>query len=144
MWMVYALGASALWGFEYVLLGRLFHDRISPLFLLSIQMLVGSITLGCVCLATGTFSSEIGIATRNWTVMFMIAFSSIVFTLGSILIAVSIQKGNPLLAGLVEISYPLFILIFSLLFGFSETISFRALLGGFIVFVGVLILQSAR
>jgi drug/metabolite transporter (DMT)-like permease len=144
MWMVYALCASALWGLEYVLLGRLFNDRISPLFLLSIQMLVGAIALGSVCLLTGTFSSEVGNATRNWTVILQISFSAVVFTLGSFFIAISIQEGNPLLAGLVEISYPLFILIFSLSFGFSETISFRTLLGGFTVIVGILILQSAK
>jgi drug/metabolite transporter (DMT)-like permease len=143
MWMVYALCAAALWGLEYVLLGRLFDNRISPVFLLSIQMFVGALTLGSICVASGTFTSEIGAATRSWTSILLIVFSTIVFTLGSFMIAASIKEGNALLAGLIEISYPLFILVFSILLGWSEPVGLRALIGGLAILAGAAIIQSS-
>lgn len=144
MWLVYAMSASALWGLEYVLMGRLFDGRISPLFLLSIQMLTSAVTIGSICIATGTFTTELGAATRSPNVIMLVVFSCIVFGLGNLLIATSIQAGNPLLAGLVEISYPLFIVVFAIVLGWSEPVGPRALVGGLTILAGAAILQTAR
>ena len=57
MWMVYAVAASALWGLEYALLGRLFAGRLSPLSLLAIQMTVGTVLIGSIALATAFSTS---------------------------------------------------------------------------------------
>jgi drug/metabolite transporter (DMT)-like permease len=143
MWYFYAVGAAALWGLEYALLGRLFDGRVSPLFLLSIQMLVGAIILGTLCYATGTFQAQIGVATSNNTIMMLIVMSTIVFTLGSFLIATSVKEGNALLAGLAEISYPLFILLFTVMLGWAEPVSSKALIGGILIFVGSIFIKTS-
>jgi drug/metabolite transporter (DMT)-like permease len=144
MWFTYAVAASALWGLEYALMGRLFDGRISPLFLLSIQMLFGALILCTVCVVSGTFAAEAGVAVKSPEIMRLVFFSILVFTLGSYMIATSIQGGNALVAGLVEISYPLFILVFTLALGWAEPIGARALIGGLLIVAGAAIIQSAR
>ncbi len=144
LWFFYATAAAALWGLEYVLLGRLFDSRISPIFLLSVQMFTGAVVLGTACIASGTFRAEMDIAMGDRTVLLLIALSAVVFTLGTLLIATSIKEGSPLLAGLVEISYPLFILLFSVLLGWSTPINPRALIGGLLIICGAVILKSSR
>jgi drug/metabolite transporter (DMT)-like permease len=143
MWYFYAIAASALWGLEYALIGRLFDGRVSPLFLLPIQMLVGAAVLGTVCFATGTFHAQIGAATRSSNTMMLIFMSTVVFTLGSFLIATSVKEGSALLAGLAEISYPLFILIFTVMLGWAEPVSARALVGGILILVGSIFIKTS-
>ena len=58
MWMVYAIAAAAFWGLEYILMGRLFNGRISPLFLLTIQMAIGTALFGSISLATGAMRRD--------------------------------------------------------------------------------------
>lgn len=142
MWLVYAVAASALWGFEYALVGRILGDRFSPLFLVSVQMFVGAICLGALCLATGTLAAEGPAATKDRNTAALIALSVIVFTLGNFMIAASIKEGSAVLAGFVEISYPLFIIAFSMLLGWGGTISLRTVLGGLVILAGVMILHS--
>jgi drug/metabolite transporter (DMT)-like permease len=143
MWMVYAVAAAALWGLEYAIMGRLLDGRLSPLSLLAIQMAVGTLLIGSVALATGSFHRDVGTITSNATTLRLIVISSLVFALGSYMIATSIQEGNAVLAGLVEISYPLFILLFLIMFGWNEPIGLRALFGGGLILAGAILVQSA-
>jgi drug/metabolite transporter (DMT)-like permease len=143
MWMVYAVMAAALWGLEYAIMGRLLDGRLSPLSLLSIQMAVGTLLIGSVALASGSFHRDMGTITSNTVTLRLIVVSSLVFSLGSYMIATSIQEGNAVLAGLVEISYPVFILLFLVLFGWNEPIGPRALVGGGLILAGALLVQSA-
>lgn len=142
MWLVYAVAASALWGFEYALVGRILGDRFSPLFLVSMQMLVGVVTLGSFCVVSGALWEESQAAVRDRGTFWLIVLSTIVFTLGNFMIAASISEGNAVIAGFVEISYPLFIIAFSLLLGWGGTVNLRTVLGGLIILAGVMVLHS--
>ena len=144
LWFVYASTAAALWGLEYVLLGRLFDSRISPIFLLFVQMLTGALVLGTVCIANGSFKVEVGTAMSSRIVLMLIALSAVVFVLATVLIATSIKEGSPLLAGLVEMSYPLFILFFSIVLGWSDPLNPRVWIGGLLIISGAVILRSAH
>jgi drug/metabolite transporter (DMT)-like permease len=143
MWYVYAAGAAALWGLEYALLGRLFDGRISPLFLLALQMLTGAVIMGSMVVLTGQFHQQVEVATSDRNTMMLILFSTFAFTLGSFLIATSIKEGNAVLAGLAEISYPLFIIVFSVMLGWAEPLNARALIGGALIMVGAVFLKTA-
>lgn len=143
MWMVYAVAAAALWGLEYALMGRLFNGRLSPLSLLAIQMAVGTALIGAVAVATGTLRREIEIITATPETLRLVVLSTLVFTLGSYMIATSIQEGNALVAGLVEISYPLFILFFLVILGWNEPVGLRAVFGGVLIVAGAVLIQSS-
>ena len=125
MWLVYALLAAALWGFEYAIVGR---------------VLDGADFRGFACgdpdggrgrgardrrvylwrAGSGCFGHIDGPRTCT-TILLAIA----VFTAGNLMIAISIKEGNAVLAGFIEISYPLFIILFSLMLGWGGTIRVR-------------------
>jgi drug/metabolite transporter (DMT)-like permease len=142
MWLVYAIAASALWGFEYALVGRILGDRFSPLFLVSLQMFVGAVTLGALALATGTLWQEGREVLADRTTVLLVLLSTLVFTAGNFMIAASIKEGNAVVAGFVEVSYPLFIVLASLALGWGGQFGWRTIAGGLIVLAGVMLLQS--
>ena len=144
MWLVYALAASALWGFEYAIVGRILGDRVSPVSLVAIQMAVGSVALGAVALVTGALRRDLALAQAQPGLWLLVALGILVFTLGNLMIAVSIQEGNAVLAGFVEISYPLFIVLFSLMLGWGGSIGPRTVIGGLVILAGVYLLQSEQ
>jgi drug/metabolite transporter (DMT)-like permease len=141
MWMVYALAAAALWGLEYALLGRLFSGRLSPLTILALQMAVGAIFIAPLAIATGVFKRDAALIVSDPEMLRLTIVSALVFTLGSYMIATSISEGNALIAGLVEISYPLFIVVFLIIFGWNEPIRPLTMAGGILIFVGAAIVQ---
>jgi drug/metabolite transporter (DMT)-like permease len=143
-WFAAAAAASALWGLEYVLLGRLFSQRVTPLFLLSIQMFVGGITLGGICIANRSVGAQFALVLADRGVLFVLVLSTAVFAVANLLIATSIKGGSPLLAGLVEISYPLFILLFSMAMGRTAPLDLRTLIGGGLIVCGAALLQSRQ
>ncbi len=59
----------------------------------------------------------------------------------SLLIASSIKHSNAVVAGLVEISYPLFIIIFSFLILKETNIDFKTIIGGLLIIIGVVIIS---
>lgn len=143
MWMFYAIAAAALWGLEYALLGRLFNGRVSPLSVLAIQMAVGTTVIGAAALTTGSLRRELGMIASNPDTLRLVIISALVFTLGSYMIATSIKEGNALVAGLVEISYPLFILAFLVILGWNEPVGIMAIVGGLFIIIGAVLVQAS-
>jgi uncharacterized membrane protein len=144
MWLVYAIAASAIWGFEYAILGRLLGDRLSPMFLLSIQSFVAAVSTGAFCIASGAFRNESVFVTQDSTTLGLVLLSTVTFTLGNFMIALSIKEGNAVIAGFVEISYPVFIILFSLLLGWITHVDLKTIIGGLIVFAGVMVLKHGH
>lgn len=144
MWLTYAIAASAIWGFEYALLGRLLGDKLSPLFLLSLQSFVAALTTGVVCAVSGTLRTESAFLTQDGSTLGLVVLSTVTFTLGNFMIAASIKEGNAVAAGFVEISYPLFIIAFSIALGWITHVDVRTIVGGLIVLAGVFVLKHGN
>ena len=139
MWIVFALFASLFWGLNYVLAERIFSYKISPLTLVGIEMFIG----GAAFLAISAFhrlGSELTAISADRTLVLLLIAALISTVTGNLLIATSIQSKNATLAGLIEISYPLFIAAFSyLLFGINY-ISIGVACGGALIFGGVVVI----
>jgi drug/metabolite transporter (DMT)-like permease len=142
MWLLYALLASALWGFEYAIVERILGDRISALSLVAVQMSIGSILLAAAAWGFGTLRSDLVTISNDRGLGLLILASISVFTLGNLMIACSIKEGKAVLAGFIEISYPLFIILFSLLLGWGGNVGPRTVVGGLVILAGVLILKG--
>jgi drug/metabolite transporter (DMT)-like permease len=142
MWLVYALLAAALWGFEYAIVGRVLDGRISAVSLVAIQMAVGAVALGIVGYASGALGRDVSAISTDRGLAQLILLAIAVFTAGNLMIAISIKEGNAVLAGFIEISYPLFIILFSLMLGWGGTIGVRTVIGGIVILIGVLILKA--
>ncbi len=131
------------WGLEYALLDRILAGKVSPVFLRTLQMLVGTICFGTAAAVSGKFIEEAGHVIADRGVLMLILLSTVTFSLANLLIALSIRDGSALLAGLVEMSYPIFIVAFAfLLFGVRD-VSMASAGGGALIVTGVAILRHA-
>jgi drug/metabolite transporter (DMT)-like permease len=141
MWFAYAIAASVVWGLDYALLERLFQDRLSPMFLISMQMAVGAVIIGLAGILTGDLGENLVLLKQERASWTLIGVSVSAFVVGNYLIAISIKGGSAVTAGLVEISYPLFIALFSVVLLGTGQLTFGTVIGGGLILVGALVLK---
>lgn len=139
MWLVYAISASMVWGLSYVIAERIFQHKASPLTIVGIEMFVGSLILLCVSWFNKLTTDLKDIAADS-SLWFLLICGTITSVGGNLLIAASIKEKNAVLAGLVEISYPLFVALFAyLLFGVNH-INTSVVIGGLLIMLGVVLI----
>jgi drug/metabolite transporter (DMT)-like permease len=123
---------------DYVLAERFFKARVSPLSFLAMQALVASIVLVPLAIYKGLFAevrTAISLQNSWWQILLALAG----FTAGNYLIACAIQTKNATLASIIEISYPLPIILFSILLFGSSHLSAGAIVGGGLIAAGVVV-----
>jgi drug/metabolite transporter (DMT)-like permease len=141
MWFVYAVGAAAVWGFDYFLLERLYQQKLSPLFLPSLQMLCGALCVGLLCLLSGRTAESAAIiwADRQLALAALAAIAA--FGAANLLIALAIREGSAIVAALVEITYPLFIILFSAILIGKTGLNLGTVLGAALVLAGISVIK---
>jgi drug/metabolite transporter (DMT)-like permease len=140
MWVLLALGASVFWGLEYV-----FDEQIYKKISVSTSLAITSIIIFIITFFISYFAGnlkpdlEILAEPSSKRLLFYIFGGIITLLIAELCLGFSITAKNATLAGLIEISYPIFIALFSYLF-FNEKISLATLLGGLIIFTGVFVI----
>lgn len=71
----------------------------------------------------------------------LIAVEVVAFVLAELFIGLSVANKGATIAGLIEISYPLFIALFAYVL-FHERVSIGTIIGGILIFCGVMIVHS--
>jgi drug/metabolite transporter (DMT)-like permease len=140
MWILYALAASLCWGMSYAASGPLLRKGLSPLVFFLGYSLFGFLGALLVMLFTGrifTFlkSNTLTSADLSWF-LFSIAGSA----LGAYLTYAAMGAKNPTLASLIEISYPLFVVLFAWLFFHQMEMRPITIAGGLLVLAGVAVI----
>ncbi len=138
MWLLLAVGASIFWGLSYVLSEEI-YKKISVFTLLSITSLFVFILTLIIAYLTGNLKPDIIEITSSKRLMWYIVGGIITLLIAELFIGFSIISKNATLAGLIEISYPIFIALFSY-FLFKSSISTPTIIGGIIVFLGIFII----
>jgi uncharacterized membrane protein len=142
-WMIYALAAAMLWGASYAASGPIFRAGITPLVFYFFYSLVGIFTAAMVLLFRGKGLSsllqvrELGISNMIWFL-----FSLLTASLGGLVTYMAIGSKNPTLATLIEISYPLFVIMFAWLFFREFQLNFMTFVGGMFVILGVILIMK--
>ena len=144
-WMIYALSAAMLWGASYAACGPTLRSGMPPLIFYFCYSLLGFLT-ALVLLITrgnlGEIGTHIGKLGSN-KVWFL--FSLLAASLGALMSYVGIGAKNASLASLVEVSYPLFVVLFTWVFFQEIEINIMTAAGAFLVISGVsLIFWSTR
>lgn len=137
MWLLYAIGASMLWGLNYSLNERVFQDRIHPTTLLVFQ---GLATSG-VALAMGLFRlvPDLRTVAQDRSTLYLVVGALVTNGVGNLLISLSIQAKNATLAGLVELSYPIFTVLFTYLLFRQLHLTPMIMAGGALILVGIVL-----
>lgn len=136
MWIVFALAASAFWGLSYV-----FHEQVyrhlSIYTTIAIHAGVLMLTFLAVAIGKGFWRDDIQTILTTPRVVALLIASVTVFMLAELFIALSIVSKNATLAGLIEISYPVFIALFAYLLFRESELNTGVALGGALVMLGV-------
>ena len=136
LWVIVALSASALWGLIYVLDKRVL-DSFSVLELLTIYYgfsALASVGL-LMCTTRGRGLVEKLSIPENFKWM---AWTTVLVFIANLLIVLSIHLSNATLVALVEISYPLFTVLFSCWLLKTNTLTWDVAIGGALILSGVL------
>lgn len=136
MWFAYALLASVTWGINYVLCEQIFK-HISVVTSLAISACVTGVVMGAVALFTGAFKEDIAAIASSPRLTALVALQILALMAAELFIGSSIQSKNATLAGLIEISYPLFIALFAWVLLKESSLTVGTVLGGALIFAGV-------
>src|SRR5258708_5694310 len=114
MWILFGLAASALWGLTYTLSEKI-YARVSVTSSLGITSLISGVLLLLFAHLKGFLGADIDIVTNSRKLVWLLVGETLGLTFAEIFIGLSITHQNATLAGLIEISYPIFIILFTYL-----------------------------
>lgn len=136
MWLIFAASASALWGLSYALSEQI-YKYTSIYTTLAIDTFIISIAFFIASWAKGLLKQDVVAITSSPKVFGLFISGLVVFALAELFIALSITSKNATLAGLIEISYPLFIALFAYLLFRESQLNWGVAAGGLLIFLGV-------
>lgn len=141
MWLIYAVFAAILWGLNYSIAEKV-SEHISLITMLAIEMILGSIISSCIAYFY-SFKPDVITLWNNPSLMRLALSQVLIFTLASVFIVISIQNKNATVAGLIELTYPVFTILFTWYFFHQNHISLPIIIGGGFITIGVLIISLA-
>lgn len=137
MWIILSLLASLFWGLLYVLRGQI-YEKISIYTSIAISAFFVFVVALLVSLFSKNFSKDILTIASSKQLLFYVLGAMVILLLAEFFIASSIVAKNATLAGLIEISYPIFIALFSYIL-FKTQISWATIVGGIFIFIGIFV-----
>ena len=139
MWVLYAITASIFWGIDYTLTGEVLKS-IQFSTLLSIELFIGFLGMLGITIVSGAYRTDIPELLSSNRLSLLVVFIVIAFTIANTCIVAAIGNKNATLAGLLEISYPFFIVVFSWFFFKNANITIGTAIGGVCIIIGVAII----
>lgn len=141
MWILYSIMAAVLWGLDYSLTERVVK-KIGFSSLLTVEFFFGFLIMLALTLLSGSWKADWSalVASKQTMLFTMLIVAS--FNVANVFIVLSIVNKNATLAGLIEITYPLFIVAFSWLLFRDFHVSQWTAVGGALVLVGVGIIYT--
>lgn len=136
MWIILSFTASLLWGITYAIDEYIFN-KISVISSLSFGCLCTFIVTLFIAYSSGVLEKDLKTVSSSKDLLFFIILGTITFILAEIVIGLSISTKNATLAGLIEVSYPLFIVLFTYLIFKKDHVNLSTIVGGLFIFVGI-------
>lgn len=140
MWILYAVAASICWGMSYAASGPLLKKGVNPLVFFFGYSLFGFLAALIALLTSGRLVSAFAIASLPRGDLCLFLFSIGGSALGAYLTYAAMSAKNPTLTALIEISYPLFVVIFAWVFFREMQLNTVTMCGGLLVLAGVLVI----
>lgn len=136
LWIILSLTAAALWGLDYALTEKAL-TRVSIPTLMILHLIATIIVVIIYAIIKGGILNDFNTILSDKKLSLLILVAVVSSAIAGVLIYASIVAKNAALSGLIEISYPIFIIIFSyLIFGQSH-LTKSVIIGGIMIFAGV-------
>jgi drug/metabolite transporter (DMT)-like permease len=137
LWFYSALIASILWGFSYALSEKVMKDSFHPIFIMVITGFFYFLLSLAIAYSTNNLKPGFATLSENkWAFINLIILAAS-FVGGAFLIYYSISLKNATLVNLIEISYPVFTLIFAYFLMKEVQINVSTFIGGALIFTGI-------
>lgn len=139
---ILAIVASILWGLTYCLDERVLSS-LSVFKLYFLHCLCGVIVAGLILVAQGTSPAKLISFDTGKSSLFLVGLTLVTATAAALSILGSIQLLGASKSAVLEISYPLFVALFSVLL-FKGQLQLPVVLGGIFIFIGSAIIVLAK
>lgn len=140
MWIIFAITAAVFWGLTYVMQEFLFR-YISVTTYLTLISYFTFITLGLAGLYNDTLIQDVRTILTSNKLASIVILAIGIYIIAEICIAYSILGKNASLAGLIEVSYPIFIILFSQIIFKQSHMSLTTIFAGMLIMSGVIIIS---
>jgi drug/metabolite transporter (DMT)-like permease len=141
-WWGYALFSAACWGIQYVLMETLFR-RVDFAAAFSFLSLVNGILVAAVLWVLYPKQNWWRLG-ESWSVIGLVLLYLIFGTGAYLFNALAINQKNATLASLLEISYPLFIILFTALFFREIHLDLVGMIGAMLILLGCVLVVFSR
>ena len=139
MWIFYSLAASVLWGLSYVLFEQI-YKKISVTTGIAVACLVIFIVMALSSLFSGHLKNELVEIASSKKLFWLLAGGVATALFADLFIGLSIHAKSATLAGLIEISYPIFIALFAYFLFKENQVTTATIIGALLIFSGVFII----
>ncbi|MFY7697844.1 MAG: EamA family transporter [Legionella sp.] len=139
MWWMVALLAALFWGINYTLTEKILSN-IAPVTLLALEALVSALTFSIMAYFS-SWPNDRMVLINNPKILWLTIIETIVVLAASFCIVFSISSKNATVTSVIELIYPLFIVFFTWLFFGENHLSVPVVVGGILIFVGVLVIS---
>ena len=137
LWFFCALGTAVMWGFGYALSEKVMKDSFHPLFIMVVTGFLYLTLSLVVAYFTNNLKSGFQTIANNPTSLISVSLVSLSVVVGSFLILYAISLKNATMVNLIEITYPVFTLIFAYIIMKEVQITPATLIGGLLIFTGI-------
>ena len=135
-WALMATAASIIWGFSYAISGRLFQAGMSPSFVVTFSTMINMPFYLWMLFKVDGLQKNLDILDANKSFVWLLILQGIAIVGGIFLIYSAIQQKNATYASIIEISYPLFVCLFSWALFREVHLTWNVAAGGFLIFAG--------
>lgn len=139
MWIIFALAASVLWGLSYVLFEQI-YQKVAVTTALALTCLVMFVFMTAASFLEGRLKVDLAAIGSSKKLLWLVVAGIATALLADWAIGLSIHAKNATLAGLIEISYPIFIALFAYFLFKENQINTATIIGGILVFAGVFVI----
>lgn len=136
MWYIFAVLSSFAWGLDYLLQEKVLQ-KISVTTFYAIQLTIAALIAIIFALLKRNLYSDFKVISTSKELPIIIFFEIILFTIASFLLASAIQSKNAALASIIEITYPIFIVLWGYFLFDSIPATIPTIIGALFIFFGI-------
>jgi drug/metabolite transporter (DMT)-like permease len=135
-WALFALSAAIFWGLAYTMSGQVVRAGISTPFILGFVAVVTLPIYVTALIKTESFRPSLDIILNNKMLLLFLAVQAFSLLMGQYLIYAAIAQKSVTYAAILEISYPIFVCLFTWILFKDLQMSWNIAFGGLLIFAG--------
>lgn len=140
LWLYYAFAATVFWGMNCAFLEKLLEKGFPVSLLMALESCMALPFFFGLSYLRGTVKEGFTMLKDNTDLLYLLFAVSGSFLAATFFIFNSIQAKNATLAGLIEVSYPIFTILFTWLFFKQFHLNAYSAAGGVLIIVGIAVI----